>query len=268
MGADGRLAGDYAAASSQANGGLGMNVVLLASRAGVGARRWGVACLVLLSLLAGGCSTVYVDGGVTEAPVSGFVRPASPQPVQLVFEFQTKGVSNAQATAHLKTLVKEQVTESGLFAAVSDEPVSGGALLTLTMNNVPLNDDAMGKAFLAGFTFGLAGTVVGDGYESQLRYSARPGVPPAPPLQQKHAIYLKIGASGPPPNAVEVEGLDAAVKRMVRQTLSRLLDGLSRSAAFRGQGPDGGPATPSPTPSATASTTPSVTTADPPRTTP
>ncbi len=195
---------------------------------------WVWAGLMLAAVLGSGCSTVYVDGSFPEVPTAELTRPASPRPVQLVFEFQTKGVSNAQATAHLKPLVKAQLDESGLFASVADEPVASGALLTLTINNVPLNDDASAKAFLAGFTFGLAGTVVGDGYDSQLRYNAGRDGPALDPLLQKHAIYLKIGSGGPPPNAVEVDGLETAVKRMLRQTLSRLLQGLSQIPAFRG----------------------------------
>ena len=55
--------------------------------------------------------------------------------LQLIWEFQTKGVSNARATEYLKTRVQEQFASSGLFAKVSDAPVPGGALLTATVNN-------------------------------------------------------------------------------------------------------------------------------------
>lgn len=194
------------------------------------ALRW-LVLAVALPFLAG-CAAFYVDGNAPEVPVSQYRKPAAPPDVQLVWEFETKGVRNDRATALLKDRVQEQFAASGLFAKVSDAPVPGGALLVATVNNIPLSDDAASKGFIAGLTFGLAGQTVGDGYECTLRYtSGRAG---AAPLVRtgKHVLYTSIGSAGPPPGAQKMATAEAAVTLMLRQLISRTLDDLSRDPAF------------------------------------
>jgi hypothetical protein len=129
--------------------------------------RWArrVAGMALLTAAAAltGCATHFVDGNLPEVPKADFTKPATPAAVQLVFEFQTKGVANSRATEFLKAKVQAQVADSGLFTSVTEGPAPGGALLSFTLNNVPLSDDAASKGFIAGLTFGLAGQTVGDG---------------------------------------------------------------------------------------------------------
>ncbi|MDR2852687.1 MAG: hypothetical protein LBV61_06510 [Burkholderiaceae bacterium] len=190
--------------------------------------------LVLAAILAGlgGCAAFYVDGNVPEVPAAQYQKPATPTDVQLIWEFQTKGVANAKATELLKTQVSDQLNASGLFAKVSDAPVNNGALLSITVNNVPLTDDAASKGFIAGLTFGLAGQTVGDGYACTLRYL--PGRRGAAPLihSGKHVIYTSIGTGSPPSGAQKKESADEAVFTMLRQLISRTLDNLSRDPAF------------------------------------
>lgn len=192
--------------------------------------RW----LLLASVLfvVGGCASFYVDGNAPEVLASRYKKPAAPADVQLTWEFQTKGVANSRATDLLKTRVREQLADSGLFKSVSDAPVGSGALLSVTVNNVPLADDAVSKGFVAGLTFGIAGQVVGDGYECTLRYSrARNGAAPVE-RSTKHVIYTKIGSGGPPPGAQKMESIDEAVTTMLRQLISRTLNQLSQDPAF------------------------------------
>ena len=114
----------------------------------------------VLAVMLSGCASFYVDGSTQEVSASKFNKPAQAKPVQVLFEFQTKGVTNARATEQLKAQVIEQVKTSGLFSQVSDSPLSSGALLSVTLNNVPLTDDAFSKGFMTGLTFGLAGSTV------------------------------------------------------------------------------------------------------------
>jgi hypothetical protein len=191
----------------------------------------GLALAFALSAL-GGCASFYVDGNAPEVPAAQFKKPPAPAPVQLVFEFQTKGVPNARATAFLKAKVTEQAQASGLFSQVSEAPVSGGALLSITLNNIPLSDDAFAKGFVAGLTFGLAGQVVGDGYDCTVRYvSGKPGAQ-AVTKQGKHVIYTGVGNAGPPANAIKVPTVDEAVFTMVRQVISRTLNDMSQDPRF------------------------------------
>lgn len=180
----------------------------------------------------GGCASFYVDGNAPEVPAAQYRKPAAPADVQLIWEFQTKGVANAKATEYLKARVVDQLATSGLFTKVSDAPVASGALLVATVNNVPLTDDAASKGFVAGLTFGIAGQTVGDGYECTLRYT--PGRSGAAPLEQKskHVIYTNIGSAGPPPGAQKMATVEEAVTTMLRQLISRTLNPLTQNPAF------------------------------------
>lgn len=196
----------------------------------VGALRW-LMLAALMSFL-GGCAAFYVDGNAPEVPNAQYKKPASPAGVQLLWEFQTKGVANARATEALKTRVREQVAASGLFSNVTDMPATEGALLSVTVNNVPLSDDAASKGFIAGLTFGIAGQTVGDGYECTLRYT--PGRSGAPTLARsgKHVIYTSLGSGSPPPGSMKMSNIDEAVTTMLRQLISRTLNDLSLEPTF------------------------------------
>lgn len=201
------------------------------------ARRWSrlAAWLALAATaLLTGCASVYVDGGTREVQVSEMPKPARPAAVQMVFEFQTKGTANAAATNLLREQVVRQVRDSGLFSDVADTPVPGGALLSVTLNNVPVTDDAFTKGFVTGFTFGLVGSSVTDGYICTLRYT--PGGA-GTPLQKaaRHALHTSIGAgASPPPNAVKADTMEGGVRTMTRQVVSNVLADLARDPAFGG----------------------------------
>lgn len=194
------------------------------------ALRWLMLAAVFSVL--GGCAAFYVDGHAPEVPAAQFRQPAQPVDVQLLWEFQTNGVANARATEMLKARVQEQIAGSGLFAKVSEAHTPGAGLLTLTVNNVALNDDAAAKGFVAGLTFGLAGQTVGDGYACTLRYSSpRAGTGPLV-KSGKHVIYTSLGTGGPPQGAQKMASIDEAVTTMLRQLISRTLNDLSQDIAF------------------------------------
>jgi len=186
----------------------------------------------LLALNMTGCASFYVDTATKEIPVTAYKKPASPKPVQLVFEFQTKGVANATATKYLSEQVVEQIKGSSLFSEVKDAPVADGALLSVVLNNVPLEDDAFGKGFVTGLTFGLAGSQVTDGYVCTLKY-----IPTSQATTisktARHAIHTVIGAKEDPVNGVKMESAELAVRTMTRQILSTALDDLSRDDGFK-----------------------------------
>jgi len=189
------------------------------------------AGLGALALLAG-CATHYVDGTTKEVLPAQMVRPAQPRPVQLLVEFQTKGVANARATDHTKKMVADSVRSTGLFSDVTDQPAPGGAVLSVTLNNVPLTDDAAAKGFMTGLTFGAAGSQVTDGYICTVSYlppgASRPVVKSA-----RHAIHTTLGAKGAPPNAYQAANIEDAIRTMVRQVTSVALDQLSRDPDFK-----------------------------------
>lgn len=190
------------------------------------------AALVGAAALLTGCATHYLDNTTKEVPPSAFTKPVQPQPVQLLAEFQTKGVSNARATDQTKDMIKQSVLATGLFSEVRDTPAAGVGLLSVTLNNVPLTDDAAAKGFIAGLTFGAAGQTVTDGYICTVSYLA-PGQRTPVVKSARHAIHTTVGAKSDPPNSQRMASIDEAVRAMVRQVTSTALNNLSRDPAFR-----------------------------------
>ena len=141
-----------------------------------------ISSLAAVAIALTGCVSMYVDNSLKEVPASDYQRPAHPRPVQLLFAFQTKGVANAKGTEILKQEAMNAVAASGLFESVSEGPVSGGALLSITLNNVPITSQgsAMAKGVMTGATLGLAGSEVSDGYVCTIEYLRAPGAPKSP----------------------------------------------------------------------------------------
>jgi hypothetical protein len=177
-----------------------------------------------------GCASAYVDTATKPVPVSEMKKVAQPKPVRLVFEFQTKGAPNPRATEFLKEQVTDQIKKSGLFASI-DSTAPSDAMLNVTLNNIPLTDDAAAKGFVTGLTFGLAGSAVTDGYVCTVSYLP-PGQSAPIVKTAKHAIHTVLGNANPPPTAKKSENLGAAVRTMTDEVLSNALRDLSYDAAF------------------------------------
>jgi len=195
--------------------------------------RWAVRAFGAAALAATtGCANFYVDGHTRDVPVAEYKKADPVHPVQFLFDFQTKGVDNARATELLKARVAAQVKESGLFDQVSETPVAGGALLTITVNNVPLTDHAFSKGFATGLTFGLAGSTVSDGYVCTASYTP-PGASQPISKMARHAIHTTMGNSSAPGDAVKVASIDDGVTKMLHQVVSNVLNDMSHDPAFK-----------------------------------
>jgi hypothetical protein len=197
------------------------------------ARKFFVAgAMLFAAMLLGGCANFYVDGNTKEVQSSAFKKTDPYHPVQILFAFETKGVANERATAFVKPHILAQLKASGIFSEVSETPVAGNALLTITLNNVPLSDDAFTKGFVTGLTFGLAGSKVSDGYICTASYSG-PGSSKAITKVARHAIHTTLGAASAPGDAVKTENVTEAVTLMSRQVVSNVLNDITHDAAFK-----------------------------------
>ncbi|WP_232472127.1 hypothetical protein [Burkholderia ubonensis] len=195
------------------------------------ARTMAIASMLIFASMMAGCASVYVDTATKEVPVAQMKSVADPKPVQLIFEFQTKGVPNPRATELLRHEVDKEVKESRLFSSVSDDPVSNVGLLNVTLNNVPLAEDAASKGFVTGLTFGLAGSTVTDGYICTVSYL--PAGQTTPVVKTvRHAIHTTIGNASPPPAALKSASMLEAINKVVRDVLSNALNDLSHDPAF------------------------------------
>jgi hypothetical protein len=196
------------------------------------ARRAALGLFLTATAMLGGCASAYLDGATKEIPAAQYKKPASPAPVQVLFDFQTKGVANAQATALLRDRVLAQVKASGLFSDASTNAVPNGAMLTITLNNVPLSDDAFSKGFVTGLTFGLAGSQVSDGYICSATYRASSTAAPVT-KQARHAIHTTMGAAATPGNATKMPDHKEAAFQMTAGVVSQVLNDLSQDASFK-----------------------------------
>ena len=181
-----------------------------------------------LTLSLSACMTPhsYIDAKLGDTDYATLKKSIAPQPVQLLVEFQTKGVPNARVTDNVRSQVYEQVAQSGLFSQVSYSPVPSGRKLSITINNVPLTDNAAAKGFGVGLTFGLVGTTVTDGYECTASY-VEPGHEVVTKVV-KHAIYTTIGnASGP--DGLKAMSIQQASITALRQLVGKSLEELDQS---------------------------------------
>ena len=196
-----------------------------------------ITSIKLTRLLAAGCVVTgavslsacispqhYVDPTLGETPLSTLKKPHDPQPIQLLFEFRTKGVPNSRATAAVKPSVQEEVAKAGLFSSVTAEPVPSGRKLTISIDNVPLDGErSKQKAFVTGLTFGLDGTTVTDNYVCTFTY-LEPGHDPVS-KQVHHALYTTVGIEKAPMGLTPVpikEGVTTVVRQVVDKGLAEI----------------------------------------------
>ena len=183
-----------------------------------------VACFAL-----SGCITakMYVDSALPTVAKNDITPASQPKPVQILFEFRTKGAANANATAQIRPRIVSVASESGLFSVTSATPTDGG-VLTVTIDNVPLTDDAAAKGFGTGLTLGLVGSIVTDGYVCTATYTRDGKTTEA---SVKHAIYTTIGNHDGPKGLAPMEP-QAAINLAVDQIAWNLLKQLADKHAF------------------------------------
>lgn len=183
------------------------------------------ACIALL--LSGCVPTMYIDSALPSATKADVAAPASPQPVQLLYEFQTRGSANARATEFTREKVMNVVKESGVFSAVSVEPQGNQRRLTVTINNFPVTEDAAARGFATGLTFGIVGTSVTDGYDCRAVLTV-PGSEPVI-LQYKHAIHSTLGNAKAPAGLTPEASIQDAITKLVNQLTWSIMRDVAKS---------------------------------------
>ena len=210
-------------------------------------------------------AATFVDAGLPDVAADKRVAIAKPQPVQLLFQFQTKGAPNAQATKFVKQAVVDTVKASGLFSEVSEGPAPNGAVLNVVIDNVVEPGQmsaAAGKGAVTGATLFIAGSTIQEHYKSNVEYVGGPAAPKISRTAQ-HSIYTQMGLiNSPPPNGVKTEGgIKGAVFTMARQIVSNPLNDLASDPGFA---PPSTPEAAAPTPPAEATPPASPQPASPP----
>lgn len=186
--------------------------------------------LLLASTMLSGClsAKMYVDPALPKVSKADMPVLPAPRPVQVLFEFQTKGSANATATSDIRPRVLAVAEQSGLFSSVSDTASAGDpGILKVVINNVP-SDDAAAKGFGTGLTFGLAGSMVTDGYVCTASYTHDGHTTEA---TVKHAIYTTIGNHAAPQGLTPLQPIDA-VHQVMDQLTWNALKQLADKKAF------------------------------------
>jgi hypothetical protein len=185
--------------------------------------------LFCVSLLLSGCLApkMYLDPTLPRYVKADLSTSPTPQPVQLLYEFQTRGSPNARATELTKAKVLATVQESALFSEVAQTPQANQRRLTIIINNVPITQDAGSKGFGVGLTFGLVGTTVTDGYDCVGTLYTPGGEPVV--INLKHAIHSTIGNTTPPANMVAEASPQEAVQKLVEQITMAILRDVSKA---------------------------------------
>lgn len=179
---------------------------------------------------------IYIESKPGDVTAEQRAKVEKPRPVQLIFQFTTDQKANAKATKYLKEQVFKLVRESGAFSEVVETPVDGGAMLAITMDNI-VQKDAAGKGFVTGLTFGLAKTVVRDGYLIVAEYNAAAG---APPIRREvaHGMWLTMGTKeAPGTDLIPVKNAITGIETIVRQGIGHAVNQIAQDPAFAGAAP-------------------------------
>lgn len=180
----------------------------------------------------------FVDNALGEVKPDEKVVPASPKPVQLLFEFQRDGGPNPRATKEVKPWILEDIKKSGVFSEVVEAPVPNGAVLSIKFNNVVKKeelDKAKSDGFKAGLGFGLFGGVVAtDHYVVTFDYLSGPAAAPIT-TTVNHALHMKFGKKDVEIPGTEVKNVKEAVQTVVRQVTDRGLNTIASDPSFSKQ---------------------------------
>jgi hypothetical protein len=181
-----------------------------------------IVLALLSAVLLSGCISTqsYIDPALPVVRAEDLQPVAQPRPVQVLYEFRSKGTPNTGVTSHTKAAVMETVTKSRLFSAVSESPVTDGRTLTIVIDNIEVTKDAVSKGFATGLTFGLAGTTVTDGYVCTATYNV-PGTP-AKRASINHALHTTIGNTTPPAGLTPMKTGEAVMVIIEQVTLNAL----------------------------------------------
>lgn len=186
---------------------------------------------VLASVTLSGClsAKMYVDPKLPTVSKSDMVVVPSPEPVQVLFEFRTKGSANVKATSQLEPRIVSVASQSGLFSKVSTSaPGQSAGVLKIVIDNIALTDNAVAKGVGTGLTFGLAGSVVTDGYTCTATYTHAGQTTEA---IVHHALYTTIGNHSAPMGLTAMQP-DDAINKLVDQITWNALKQLSDKRAF------------------------------------
>jgi hypothetical protein len=190
-----------------------------------------IVAIMLMSASLTGCLSVkmYVDPELPKVDYADLKPVENKHPVQLFYEFQSKGAVNAAATKETQPMAVDVLQKSSLFSQVNTAPATSEYKLFVTIDNVPVTKDATSKGVATGLTFGLAGNMVTDGYLCKVSYQA-PGKTSID-KSYKHAIHTTIGNADGPKGLQPYKPQDA-VRKLVEDLMLNALNDIDKEGAL------------------------------------
>ncbi len=177
---------------------------------------------VIVALI--GCAPkAYVDPNLPRVTYNEIESPQDPMSLRVSFDFQTNGKHNKRATKQVSQIVLETLNASNIFSSVELLELSDEANLDIVMNNVADLGKAIGKGFVTGLTFGIAGSLVTDNYVFRAIYKT-PGKEPVT-LEYNHAIHSTIGNKRGP-DGLKPMTLKEAIEDVTEQLVLNMLRDL------------------------------------------
>ena len=225
---------------------------------GLAARGFSVAAALAAAIFVAGPASAagYVGSELGDVKPEAKVAIANPQPVQVIYQFETKGAPNKPGTKQTKDEVIATVKASGLFSEVSEEPTPNGAILSIVIDDVPPDGaltEAAAKGAVTGATMFVVGSNTREYYKSTVEYVSGPNAEKIT-RTANHSIVFQMGLiNSAPQNAVKVEGgLKGSINTMVRQIVSNPLNAVAGDPAFAPVAQASAPASPAPEPAPAA----------------
>lgn len=178
----------------------------------------------------------YVGAELGDVKPESKATVANPQPVQVIYQFATKGAPNKPGTKQTRAQVMEAVKASGFFSELSETPTPNGAILSITLDNVIPDGamtDAAAKGALTGATFFVVGSNTREHYKATVEYVPNPEAPKIS-RSATHSIVFQMGLiNSAPENAVKVDGgLKGSLNTMIRQIISNPLNEVAKDPGF------------------------------------
>lgn len=184
-----------------------------------------VALVLVFTLLATGCLTTksYVDPTLPDVKYTDLTRRSPGEKIAVNVEFQTNGKPKPEVSKAVLDKLVLTLRATGVFADVITQADPANDRLDVVMNNVADMGKAVGKGIGTGLTFGLAGSLVTDGYEFKATY--RPVGKDPVVRNYKHAIHTTVGNKKGPPGLQPVpvgQAFDMVVEDLVLNLLRDL----------------------------------------------
>lgn len=187
-----------------------------------------VSLLLTAAVMIAGCSEHYVDPNFSLATYDDIQPVAERHKTYIEAVFITfNGESHEKLSASVKNHAVRALRSTGTLTIVEEE--TADVHIKLKMENVVSAGElagAVAKGMVTGFTLGLVGTAVTDGYVMTITYSD----PEHGELvkEYKHALHTTIGAKEAPFKNAQSQSVDDAIATIIEELMLNFVHDMQK----------------------------------------